>query len=56
VFDGSIVIVLATKGILPLLLCCVQNFGGAFGSCYASIRPLEVSSFPLPLCLFVVLF
>ncbi len=32
---------------LPPLLCCVQNVGGAFGSCYASIRALEVSSVAL---------
>jgi hypothetical protein len=32
---------------LPPLPCCVRNFGGAFGSCYASIRALEVSSFAL---------
>jgi len=46
VFDGSIVMVLATKGICRRCFV-VFKIGGAFGSCYASIRALEVSSFAL---------
>ncbi len=46
VFDGSIVMALATKGICRRCFV-VFKIGGDFGSCYASIRALEVSSFAL---------
>ncbi len=60
VFDGSIVMGVSNHRHLPPLRCCVQNFGCAFGSCYASVRALEVSSFALTtefvLCVCVCVF
>ncbi len=46
VFDDSIVMLLATEGICRRCFV-VFKIGGAFGSCCASIRALEVSSFAL---------